>query len=211
MPAERPLPEALLQAPAPEVLLGGSSPEAPEALGTASSSTAPKSSDDQVQKREFLWKVHGYTNEYIRFADTKAGFCVGMASAVMAALFASKCHDLFLQAAPGQWTALAWASLSAFVLLALSIGASVTAVRPRLWVHSEKGFIFWQAVAEFDSPGALVMGYESQGVAELNVCLAHHLYSLAKVCSRKYMWVNVAILAAAVGGTLAVAVVLLKH
>src|SRR4029077_19894370 len=105
-------------------------------------------------KREFLWNVHSYINNYIQFADTKAGFCVGIASALMAALFASKSHELFIRGAPsqyaGHWTVLAGISLAAFVLLAVSMGAAVMVVRPRAWVYSEKGFIFWNDISNFD-------------------------------------------------------------
>jgi hypothetical protein len=33
--------------------------------------------DPDLNTTEFLWEVHRYVNEYIRFADTKAAFIAG--------------------------------------------------------------------------------------------------------------------------------------
>src|SRR5437763_11946832 len=41
---------------------------------------------------EFLWKVHSYTNDYIRFADTKAGIALALVAGLLATLFGSKAH-----------------------------------------------------------------------------------------------------------------------
>jgi len=164
-----------------------------------------------MQKREFLWKVHSYVIDNIRLGDTKAAFCVAIASALIGALFASKCHELFIRVAPSQWTALGFTSLGAFALLAISIGAAVAVIRPRLWTHSEKGFVFWKAISDFNAAITFRVEYETQTEAELNASLANQLYSLATVCRRKYSWMNVAILAATVGGALAVIVLLFKR
>jgi len=211
MHEETPRPKFPLQAPPPEVLVSSSSSEPVEALAAASTPCTPATENDLMQKREFLWKVHTYVNDSIRFGDTKAVFCVGIASALIGALFASKCHELFMGVAPSQWTALGFTSLSAFVLLAISIGAAVTVIRPRLWTHSEKSFVFWKAISKFDAPSTFTSEYEAQPEAALNAHLAHHLYSLAKICCRKYAWMNFAILAAAGGGALAVIVLLFKR
>src|SRR5260370_23057113 len=214
MDEEAPSPKAVSQAQ--DVLVGSGTSKGPEALAAISSSSCvPNTGNGLAQKREFLWKVHSYTNDHIRFADTKAAFCVGIASALMGALFASKSHELFTKALTsqdvGHRTFLACVSLGAFVLLAISMGTAVTVVRPRLWTHSEKGFIFWGAVSKFDAGGAFAAQFAAQTEAELNECLSHHLYSLAKVCRRKYIWLIVAILTAAVGGAFAVVVLLFKH
>src|SRR2546428_5070756 len=113
-------------------------------------------------QREFLWKVHSYTNDYIRFADAKAGFSVGIASALLAVLYAAKCHELFVTLAPVQRTPLAWVSVGAFLSLVASILAAVAAVRPRLWTHSDKGFIFWRGIAEYDGPEMFTAAFQAQ-------------------------------------------------
>ncbi len=204
------LPEALLHAATPEVLVTGRTPEAPEAL-SRTSSAAPQPSANFEQEREYLWKAHSYTNDYIRFADAKAGFCVGIASAILWALFAAKCHDLFITFAPLQWTPLAWLSFGSFLSLVSSIVFAIIAVRPRLWTHSPKGFIFWQSVVEYDGPDDFTEAFKALGPEDLGVHLAHHLYSLAKVAASKYTWVNRAILTGTAGALFGIAVLLQKH
>jgi hypothetical protein len=49
----------------------------------------------QPTDTDFIWKVHSYTNEYIRFADAKAGAVIAWCSALTAALFAAKAHYKF--------------------------------------------------------------------------------------------------------------------
>jgi hypothetical protein len=168
-----------------------------------------------AQKQDFLWKVHSYTNEYIRFADTKAAFCVGVASALIAGLFASKSQDLFMNAilrrGGATWSALACLSLAAFVFLGASIAASVVAVVPRLRAGSGEGFIFWESISDFGGAAEFAAAYRIQTEAKLNECLSDHLYILASVCRKKYFWVNAAMGTAVVGGVLAVADLLLKR
>jgi len=41
---------------------------------------------------EFAWKVHAYTNDYIRFADAKAGVVITWCASLVALLFAAKAH-----------------------------------------------------------------------------------------------------------------------
>jgi hypothetical protein len=211
LPEEIQFPEAPRQVTTPEILVCGPSGEASEILRAASSQAVCTVGRSLAENREFLWKTHGYINEYIRFADTKAGFCVGIASALIGALFGSKCQEMFIRIAPSQWTPLSWMSIAAFFLLTTSITAAVMAVRPRLWTHSPQGIIFWKAVGQFGSPEAFAAGFEAKTSEALNTTIAHHIYSLATVCDRKYTWLNMAIISATAGGASSVLVLLLKH
>jgi hypothetical protein len=166
--------------------------------------------EDASAKCEFLWKVHSYTNEYIRFADAKAGFVVGFASAVLWALFAGRCHEMFIVVAPRQWNALAWLSLASYLLLLASILASITAVRPRLWAGSSKGLIFWKSVTRYGDMDAYTNAVLAVSPDELPTHLANHVYALARVSGRKYAWVNAGILALTFGGLLGIAVLMWK-
>lgn len=174
-----------------------------------------------ASKREFLWNIHTYTNNYVQFADTKAAFCVGISSAFMAALFTAKAHELFRDGGP--WTILSALSLGAFALLAISIGAAVMVVRPRDWLSnrnlekgservSETGFVFWEDIAKnFKTANLFADRYDRQSEMQLNRGLSLNLYDLAIVCRRKFIWVNVAVCAATAGAALAVVVMLFKH
>jgi hypothetical protein len=165
---------------------------------------------DSSLHSDFLWKVHSYTNDYIRFADAKAGFVVGFASAVLWALFAGKCHEMFISVAPRQWTGLAWMSLASYVSLLASILASITAVSPRLWAGASKGLIFWQSVVRYGDADAYATAALAVPSEELPNHLAHHVFVLASVSCRKYAWVNAAILSLTVGGLLGIAVLAWK-
>jgi hypothetical protein len=56
--------------------------------------------DDANSLEDFLWQVHEYTNEYIRFADTKAAFIVAASTALIGTSISSLILDSFLRKAP---------------------------------------------------------------------------------------------------------------
>ena len=60
---------------------------------------------------DFLWEVHRYTNEYIRFADTKAGFIAGVSAALVGSLVASSLFDSCFRTTLCQWSKLQWTEL----------------------------------------------------------------------------------------------------
>jgi|SRR5208337_832171 len=118
---------------------------------------------------EFIWKVHDYTNNYIRFADTKAALVIVVASGLTASLYAAQAHHYFrlsrlsLHAASGWATLLGVGSLLAFLCLGGSIFLAVLAVVPRLRLqpragrtlvqkplHSSGeqpvGYVFWRSI-----------------------------------------------------------------
>lgn len=168
----------------------------------------PTTDDDLMQKREFLWSVHAYLGENIRFADTKATFCAGVTSALVGVLFATGCQKLFMETLFSQWNPLSYASLGAFLFLGLSLIFTIVVIRPRLWTHSRRGFIFWEAISKFEDPEIFTKAYEAQSKLEMNANLSHHVYSLAKVCHKKYFWLSAAVFSALLGGGLAVTVLL---
>jgi len=210
--------------PGPEVaaptqvlgLLGGSASSSPnpEGLSAAPSPTPPATPIDFSPKREFLWKAQGYTHDYIRFGDTKAGFCVGIASALMGALFATKSHELFLKQLPSQYvghqSVLPALSLFAFITQGISISAAVMVIRPRLWIDSPKGFIFWGAISKFESAAAFRSQFAAQTDEELDGGLSNHLFTVAGICRKKYFWINISMIALFTGGVLSVIVLLFK-
>jgi hypothetical protein len=184
-------------------------------LAAASDSEPSIKEDSVMQRREYLWKVHSYINDYIRFADTKATFCFGISSALIAALFASNSHEHFVYGISRQQGLMrslpVVISLCGCVLLGASILTAVAAIRPRLWVHSSKGFIFWESISRFSTPNEFAAAYNIQTEIELNEGLSHHLYSIAKVCRRKYFWANASVWTVLIGGTLAVLALILNR
>lgn len=151
---------------------------------------APASIDEL---REFTWRVHTYTNEYIRFADAKAGAVFAIGSAVVGALWVSKAHLSFVESSPIAWTGRAWLMLLSFILLAVGMLTSGVAVRPRLWTtQSTPGLLFWERVAAHTSGTSYWTALTASRPEELSRQVAEHVYDLAKVARAKYRWASVA-------------------
>lgn len=149
---------------------------------------------------EFLWEVHRYTNEYIRFADTKAVFIAGASTALIGSLVASSIFDSCFRTPLCSWTKLQWMGVVGLVLLAISLGLSIAAIRPRLWNKTSVGFIYWGSItghgtAQHFAQEARVMSDRDKAVA-----IAYHLYMLATIAKRKYSYVDKALIIGLLGG-----------
>ncbi|MCY2926387.1 MAG: hypothetical protein NT031_13295 [Planctomycetota bacterium] len=59
--------------------------------------------DDGKPALEFAWNTHRYLNEYIRFADAKAGVVIAVCSALVASLYAGKVYSFLMKTAPAGW------------------------------------------------------------------------------------------------------------
>jgi len=173
-------------------------------------SSAVRQPPDQTQKRDFLWNIHTSTNSYVQFADTKAAFCVGIASAFVAALLAAKAQAVFIKTGPKN--VLGIVSLGAFVLLGISLIAALMVVWPRPWKSGQNKFVFWDGIAKgFHLAESFAAEFDAQTDPGLTVHLAREVYELAKVCHRKYIYVDIATFTAAAGAVLAIATLLLKN
>jgi hypothetical protein len=174
-------------------------------------STTLASNDTSKERLDFLWKVHGYTNDYIRFADTKAGFAAGTVLAVMGALVASHPFDSLSQTPFTQLHYRVWFSASALAILVFSFICALLAIRPRLKLTVPKGFIFWASVVEHGSDMAYAGECKKLSVDEMDLNVSRHIYALATISTRKYFWTNLSILTGAAGGLLAGATILVIH
>ena len=159
---------------------------------------------------DFLWSTHRYLNDYIRFADTKAGFTIAISSSITTALFHSKVQDSFLLVAPKQWGIVAFAAVFAFLALIVSISFGAWTIRPRLSTRQSKGFIYWGSIARYGAPEAFWDALKRRPEGEMAEYLAHHVFDLSEVCKMKYASVRSAMLWAAVGATLSILVMLFK-
>ncbi len=139
----------------------------------------------------FLWNTHKYINDYIRFSDTKAGFCLAFESAVLGAAVTARVHDLFLTVPPKSWTAMAWLGASAFILLLVGIIAAVWSVKPRLRNPQGKAYIFWGGIVQHGDGASFWNFLSTKTRTELNEHLAGHVFALGVVASSKYLWVSV--------------------
>jgi hypothetical protein len=174
-------------------------------------SAVSASSDIDKIRLEFLWKVHGYTNDYIRFADTKAGFVAGIVSAIIGALVASHPFDSLAGMPLGQQHYRVWFSFLALLVLVFSFTCAVLSIKPRLKAGSVRGVIYWGSVIQHRSDLAYANECRKLGSDEMESNVSLHIYSLAVISSRKYFWTNLSILAGAFGALLSGVIILSIH
>ncbi len=104
-------------------------------------------SGDMDARTKFVGSVHEYVREYIRLADQKATFFFAGATALLAFLFKNEVSARWLKA-PLSWNLLDIIALVAMVGLAIGAFLALLVVIPRT-PGSRRGFIFWEAVAEY--------------------------------------------------------------
>jgi hypothetical protein len=162
----------------------------------------------------FVWHTHSYTNEGIRFADTKAAAVVAWCSGLIAVLFAAKAHRRFMDVSPTltniMWgeTILGATSLLAFLLLAAAVLCAFLAIVPRLWSREGAaghipGYIYWEVVRPHPSPAAYKTEVLTQNQETLLGHVVEHIYVLAGIAKKKYYWVSRSLWVAAIGSLFA--------
>lgn len=163
------------------------------------------------ENQDFLWHVHEYVNEYIRFGDAKAAFAGTFASGLLAVLYSSRAHAEALQVPCRQWSVATWLAVPASVFLAASVVLALLTVRPRLRSSQSKGFIFWGNIAAHRKVDVFQASFHSQSEEALNDQLLHHLFDLSqKVCLPKYRQISLSIATLGIGGLLAGAALALQ-
>jgi hypothetical protein len=193
----------------------------------------PEVASHNAIQRDFLWKVHDYTNNYIRFADTKAAFAIGFASALISAMFGANLHRYLLTGIAADridWfrTLIGCGTIAAFALLAFGVVFGALAVLPRLWDKHQPnfwwklaqlfrgrptnatGYVFWEMVQAHGSADAFWNGFHQRSEVELNEAIARHLFVLAGISFDKFRFVTWSIMSSFVGAMLAVATIVLS-
>jgi hypothetical protein len=162
-------------------------------------------------KESFLWDVHKYTNEYIRFADTKAAFIAGVDAALVGTAVSSSLYDSCLRQTPCHWPAAVWLGNAGIIPLGISIAFCVSAIIPRLWHNVVHGFIYWDSVLAHGSPKQFIQAYDALLPESLTHELANHVYVLASIAKKKYGLVRKAVWSGVVGGVVTGVAVWLQH
>jgi hypothetical protein len=147
-------------------------------------------------RAEFLWNVHSYMNEYIRFADAKAGLVVAWASAMLGALAGARLHDKIDANLQGAFC------LAGVLSLLIAFALAFWSIVPRLWTRQPIGYIFWKSILAHKSKDQFVSGIMAQSADELNGQVAGHVFDLAGICDAKFSYVNISIIFAFVGSVL---------
>ncbi len=157
---------------------------------------------------DFLWRVHANTNEYIRFADAKAGIVLGVVGGILTSEVA-KAGPRMNELPMGQWTFAEWGAFSSMVLLLLSALAAGLAIAPRSNRDRKRGFIFWSGVREYPTSDQFASAVAAHTASQLQDAVADHVYTLAGIADTKFYLAGVATLLAFFGGLAGVLVIAL--
>ena len=109
---------------------------------------ASSPSDPSKAQLDFLWKVHDYTNNYVRFSDTKAALVIAFASGFIASLVTHDLHHPIREARFGrpldwQYTWVVLGAYAAFICLASAVLVAIASIVPRLRSRPPEPRNFW--------------------------------------------------------------------
>ncbi len=160
----------------------------------ASGALTVAESEAQTRFTEF---VHQYIREYIRLADQKATFFFTASTALLAFLYRSEVSAGWAKPIM-QWNILDIVAFVAMTSLAIGALTAVFVVIPRA-SGSRRGFIFWEAIAEYGTGRDYADEVSALSPATLSQIKAEHCFDLASVCRRKYGVLRYALWICAVG------------
>jgi hypothetical protein len=139
---------------------------------------------------ESIWKTHSYINEYIRFADQKAGALIGVGSAVIGAMVWA---DLPGKLKPPSSLLNQLLIALAFILLFVSFAYAWGAIYPRLFslkstapeTPDEPSPIFFEEI-QAQSMGLYIEKATQMSEEAWGKAAAKHCWQLSKVANKKY-------------------------
>ena len=157
---------------------------------------------------DFARHIHLYVRDYIRLADQKAALVFAFTSALLAFLYDQKLHERWLSY-PKHWSALDLVAFLSMASLFTALTFSVLVVLPRL-AKSHVGYVFFKSIKEFESASEYANSGTREDEKQLAISILRHTYDIARVCSRKYTFLSLAIWASAIGVLLTVITLLAK-
>lgn len=152
---------------------------------------------DAEARERFAESAHQYVREYIRLADQKATFLFTGATALLAFLYKNSVSARWLKPVM-QWNILDTVTFVAMTALALGVLLALLVVIPRT-PGSRRGFLFWEAIAEYDTGRQYSDELRQLSSATLFQVKAEHCFDLARVCRKKYRMLRAAMWTGAVG------------
>lgn len=187
------------QEPLPELQAKVASlPHIPKETGASNSEETEKVGVKQevllAERLEYTKVVHEYVNEYIRFADTKAGFIFGLISASVGFLYSKAVMDTWTKSCIFNWTFSDYIAFVGSMTLFVAGFASFWVVKPRLRPRKNGGLIFWETVASRVDANGYVGEVTSLTGGNMISEIVDHTYQLSKVAQFKYRWLNISIL-----------------
>lgn len=188
-----PVPPASAREPLPVPAARGPA-VADELARPANGSVTSADSDAHTRFAEF---VHQYIREYIRAADQKATFFFAGSTAMLAFLYRNDVSARWMKPIM-EWNVLGVVSFVAMTSLAVGALVAVMVVIPRT-PGSRRGFIFWEAIAEYATAREYADDISALTAATIAQVKAEHSFELARVCRRKYKFLRCALWICAVG------------
>jgi hypothetical protein len=152
---------------------------------------------DIESRAKFAGMVHEYVREYIKFADQKATFVFTGATALLAFLYKNDVSARWLKPVM-QWNILDTLAFIAMIALAIGVFLALLVVVPRT-SGSRRGFLFWEAIAEYDTGRQYSDDVRSLSSGTLFQVTAEHCFDLARVCRAKHKMLRAAMWVAAIG------------
>ncbi len=163
----------------------------------AEPSSVPVLTRDAEAKAKFAEEVHQYIREYIRLADQKATFFFAASTALLAFLYKNGVSSHWLKPVM-TWNILDTVAFLGMAALAVCAVMSVFVVIPRT-PGSRRGYIFWDAIAEYDTARQYADELDRLTGPTLTQLKAEHCFDLARVCRKKYRVLRIALWFAAIG------------
>jgi hypothetical protein len=189
-----PVPPAIAREPLPTPTGGA------ETLSDKEQPTSPASAalpGEAEACERFTESVHQYVREYIRLADQKSTFLFTGATALLVFLYKNGVSARWLKPVM-QRNILDTATFVAMIALALGALLALLVVIPRT-SGSRRGYLFWEAIAEYDTGRQYSDDVRLLSSATLVQVKAEHCFDLARVCRQKYKILRAAMWAGAVG------------
>lgn len=183
------VPEAL-PTPADQIEFGADKTQPSAAGGTAVRA-------ETEAKAAFSRFAHEYIREYIKLADQKATFFFSGATALLAFLYSKNVSVHWLKPVM-TWNIVDTIAFVAMAALAGGAFLALLVIIPRT-PGSRRGFLFWEAIAEYDTGRRYADELSLLSPATLFQVKAEHCFELAKVCRRKYKMLRCALWTGAVG------------
>lgn len=156
--------------------------------------------NENRDRLQYLWNVHGYMNSYIVFADRKAGVFLAVATSVV---------GYQVTKASENWATLDWWLFYLTVATGvLSFASGLLVITPRLFTANpftepgrafsqtvglqnfEEGEIYWCEVAKFSSSTRYHNHLAAKGNEELASSIARHIHQLSTVLVYKYRFLD---------------------
>jgi hypothetical protein len=155
---------------------------------------------DAAQRIDHLWLVHACTQEAIQLCDKKCSVLIAVAGSVIAGLLSAvgEGHANLLAILSDAWAVVSLTTLLAAVLVA------AVAIKPRLWREANEGSVFWESIVTHGRPQSFAEYLRAQTTDAVAEHLAHQVFSVARVCRRKYAWFAWAFYLTLIGGLLTV-------